>query len=239
LKDPKFCEKISDYVLFKNLDDKYLTMPELLEENKEKHEGTIFYVSDRSIQGQYINMFKDESLDAVYLEHVIDSSFITQLESKNEGIHFKRIDTALSDAFKNEVSEDDKKTLNEKAEKLQAKVREITGKEKLNVALENLKNADVSSMLTIDEENKRMEDMIMHMGMGNIDASQFKSPGTLILNANNDLVKYVLEHEDGENTDLMLEQLYDLARLGNEPLESEDMAKFIARSNKIMMLLAK
>ena len=239
LKDPKFCEKMKDYILFKNLDDKYLTLPELIGENEGEAEGTVYYVSDRTIQGQYITMFKEEQMDAVYLEHVIDSSFITQLEAKNEKLHFKRIDTALSDTFKNETSEEENKKLESEAEELQTKVREITGVEKLNVKLENLKNPEISSMLTVSEEDKRMEEMMMHMSFGNMNIDQFKTPGTLVLNANNELVKYVLEHKDADNTDIFLEQLYDLAKLGNEPLEPEDMAKFIARSNKIMMLLAK
>lgn len=239
LKDPKFCEKMKDYILFKNLDDKYLTLPELIGENEGEAEGTVYYVSDRTIQGQYITMFKEEHMDAVYLEHVIDSSFITQLEAKNEKLHFKRIDTALSDTFKNETSEEENKKLESEAEELQTKVREITGVEKLNVKLENLKNPEISSMLTVSEEDKRMEEMMMHMSFGNMNIDQFKTPGTLVLNANNELVKYVLEHKDADNTDIFLEQLYDLAKLGNEPLEPEDMAKFIARSNKIMMLLAK
>ena len=239
LKDTKFCEKMKDYILFKNLDDKYLTLPELLKENEGNAEGTVYYVSDRTVQGQYITMFKEENMDAVYLEHVIDSSFITQLEAKNENLHFKRIDTALSDTFKNETSEEETKKLENEAEELQTKIREITGVDKLEVKLENLKNPEISSMLTVSEENKRMEEMMMHMSFGNMGIDQFKTPGTLVLNANNELVKYVLEHKDGENTDIFLEQLYDLAKLGNEPLEAEDMAKFIARSNKIMMLLAK
>lgn len=239
LKDPKFCEKMKDYILFKNLDDKYLTLPELIGENEGEAEGTVYYVSDRTIQGQYITMFKEEHMDAVYLEHVIDSSFITQLEAKNEKLHFKRIDTALSDTFKNETSEEENKKLESEAEELQTKVREITGVEKLNVKLENLKNPEISSMLTVSEEDKRMEEMMMHMSFGNMNIDQFKTPGTLVLNANNELVKYVLEHKDADNTDIFLEQLYDLAKLGNEPLEPEDMSKFIARSNKIMMLLAK
>lgn len=244
LRDEKFAEKMNDYVLFKNLSDKYLTFKECLEENKEKHENTIFYVSDRRQQGQYIDMFKKAKLDAVYLEHVIDTSYISQLEMKNEGVQFLRIDTDLDRVFRKRTSKKDQAELDEKAGKLQEKLRKLTGKEKLEVSLQNLKNADVSSMLTVSEESKRMEDMMIQMGMMGMDNKEFeqmRTPGTLVLNNNNELVQFVLSHqeEDEENADMVLEQLYDLAKLGNEPLTPEEMSKFIARSNRIMVLLTK
>lgn len=241
LRDEKFCERMSDYIIFKDLNDQYKTMNELLGEEKDEDaekENIIYYVSDREAQGQYISMFKEEGQDAVYLEHMIDSSFVTQLEMKNEGVHFKRIDTALSQSFKNEISEDEQKKLDEISETLQEKVRAVTGVEGLEVKLENLKNAAVSSMLTVAEEDKRMEDMLLHMGRGNMDMSAFKKPGTLVLNSNNELVKYVLDNKDGDKADIMIEQLYDLARLGNEPLDAESTSRFIERSNKIMLMLA-
>ena len=243
LRDEKFADKMNDFVLFKNLGDKYLTFKECLEENKEKHENTIFYVSDRRQQGQYIDMFKKAKLDAVYLEHVIDTSYISQLEMKNEGVQFLRIDTDLDRVFRKRTSKKDQAELDEKAEKLKERLRKLTGKEKLEVTLQNLKNADVSSMLTVSEESKRMEDLMMQMGMvaGTPEFEQMRAPGTLVLNHNNELVQYVLTHmdEDDENADMVLEQLYDLAKLGNEPLTPEEMSKFIARSNRIMVLLTK
>ena len=244
LRDEKFAEKMNDYVLFQNLSGKYLTFKECLEENKEKHENTIFYVSDRRQQGQYIDMFKKAKLDAVYLEHVIDTSYISQLEMKNEGVQFLRIDTDLDRVFRKRTSKKDQAELDEKAGKLQERLRKLTGKEKLEVSLQNLKNADVSSMLTVSEEGKRMEDLMMQMGMMGMDSKQFeqmREPGTLVLNNNHALVQYVLSHleEENGNADMVLEQLYDLAKLGNEPLTPEEMSKFIARSNRIMVLLTK
>ena len=235
---------MNDYVLFQNLSGKYLTFKECLEENEEKHENTIFYVSDRRQQGQYIDMFKKAKLDAVYLEHVIDTSYISQLEMKNEGVQFLRIDTDLDRVFRKRTSKKDQAELDEKAGKLQERLRKLTGKEKLEVSLQNLKNADVSSMLTVSEESKRMEDMMIQMGMMGMDNTEFeqmRTPGTLVLNNNNELVQYVLSHaeDDAENADMVLEQLYDLAKLGNEPLTPEEMSKFIARSNRIMVLLTK
>ena len=237
LKDEKFAEKMNDYIIFKNLDGKYLTLKECLEENKEKHENTVFYVTDEVEQSQYINMFKNEGIDAVILTHNIDQPFITNMESKNENLKFKRIDAALSDSFKEETSKDELKDMTEKLSKT---FKDALGKENLTVNVEKLKDASISSMITLSEESRRMQDMMKMYGMAGMDPNMFGAEGqTLVLNANNDLVKYVAEHADGENTKIICEQLYDLAMLSHAPLSPEQMTGFIARSNKIMELLAK
>ena len=237
LKDEKFAEKMNDYIIFKNLDGKYLTLKECLEENKEKHENTVFYVTDEVEQSQYINMFKNEGIDAVILTHNIDQPFITNMESKNENLKFKRIDADLSDSFKEETSKDELKDMTEKLSKT---FKDALGKENLTVNVEKLKDASISSMITLSEESRRMQDMMKMYGMAGMDPNMFGAEGqTLVLNANNDLVKYVAEHANGENTKIICEQLYDLAMLSHAPLSPEQMTGFIARSNKIMELLAK
>ena len=237
LKDEKFAEKMNDYIIFKNLDGKYLTLKECLEENKEKHENTVFYVTDEVEQSQYINMFKNEGIDAVILTHNIDQPFITNMESKNENLKFKRIDADLSDSFKEETSKDELKDMTEKLSKT---FKDALGKENLTVNVEKLKDASISSMITLSEESRRMQDMMKMYGMAGMDPNMFGAEGqTLVLNANNDLVKYVAEHTDGENTKIICEQLYDLAMLSHAPLSPEQMTGFIERSNKIMELLAK
>ena len=237
LKDEKFAEKMNDYIIFKNLDGKYLTLKECLEENKEKHENTVFYVTDEIEQSQYINMFKNEGIDAVILTHNIDQPFITNMESKNENLKFKRIDADLSDSFKEETSKDELKDMTEKLSKT---FKDALGKENLTVNVEKLKDSSISSMITLSEESRRMQDMMKMYGMAGMDPNMFGAEGqTLVLNANNDLVKYVAEHADGENTKIICEQLYDLAMLSHAPLSPEQMTGFIARSNKIMELLAK
>ena len=237
LKDEKFAEKMNDYIIFKNLDGKYLTLKECLEENKEKHENTVFYVTDEIEQSQYINMFKNEGIDAVILTHNIDQPFITNMESKNENLKFKRIDADLSDSFKEETSKDELKDMTEKLSKT---FKDALGKENLTVNVEKLKDSSISSMITLSEESRRMQDMMKMYGMAGMDPNMFGAEGqTLVLNANNDLVKYVAEHTDGENTKIICEQLYDLAMLSHAPLSPEQMTGFIARSNKIMELLAK
>ena len=230
-------EKMKDFIIFKNLDGKYLTLQECLDENKEHHENTVFYVTDETEQSQYINMFKEEGIDAVILTHNIDQPFVTHLEGKNENLKFQRIDADLSDSFKEETSEDELKEL---TETLSDVFKKALNNDKLNIKVEKLKNASISSMITLSEQDRRMQDMMKMYNMYGMDPSMFGANGqTLVLNANNDLVKYIVDHKDGENTPVFCEQLYDLALLSHAPLTPEQMTNFIARSNKIMELLAK
>lgn len=230
---------MTDYILFKNLDGKYLTLPECLEENKEKHENTIFYVTDEVQQGQYIRMFKEEGTDAVILKHNIDQPFITHLEQKNEGVKFLRIDADLNDTFKEEVSEDDKKSLEENQKSLTETFKKALNNENLELKLEKLKDEKISAMVTLSEESRRMQEMMKMYGMAGMDPSMFGSKLTLVLNANHPLVQYILENKDSENVPMMCEQLYDLAVISHEQLSPEAMTKFIERTNKIMELLVK
>ena len=264
LKDEKFCDKMNDYILFKNLEDKYLTLPECLKveepeadasseteqtessaesEQAENEEDTekdtrkpIYYVTDVQQQGQYINMFKEQGMDAVILDHNIDTSFITQLERRNEKVRFVRIDADLTESLKEEVSEEE---LKEARETLTETFRKALGNEKLNVSVEKLKNADIASVLTLSEEGRRMQDMMKMYGMAGMDPSMFGGDQTLVLNTGNALVQYILNNRDSEHVPVFCEQLYDLAVLGNHPLSTEAMSKFILRSNQIMMLLTK
>ena len=260
LKDEKFCEKMSDYVLFKNLDHKYMTLKECIEKNggkaepEEKTEGenaeqsaekketektTIYYVTDEQQQSQYINMFKKEGLDAVILSHNIDSPFITQMEQKNEHIKFQRIDADLTDHFKEDVSEEEKEAFKEKTDSLVEIFRKALGNDKLEVKVEKMKDENVASMITLSEESRRMQEMMKMYGMSGMDPSMFGTNATLILNANYPLVEYVVAHKDGENTEMFCHQLYDLAMLAHKPLSPEEMTEFVKRSNEIMMKLAK
>ena len=273
LKDEKFCDKMNDSILFKNLDHKYLTLPELLkkeeetkedsaasatEESAETSENTetstteapeneeekdsrkvVYYVTDEAQQGQYINLFKEQGMDAVILDHNIDSSFISQLERRNDHYKFMRIDADVTDTLKEDIPEED---LKDATDTLTEVFHKALSNDKLNIQVEKLKNADIASIITLSEEGRRMQDMMKMYaagGMGGMDSSMFAADATLTLNAANDLVKYILENKDSENVPMFCEQLYDLAMLSNQPLTPDAMTKFIARSNKIMMLLAK
>ena len=238
IKDEKFKGKMKDYILYKNLEGKYLTLKDYLEAAKEKHENQVFYVTDEVQQGQYINMFKEQEMDAVILKHAIDQPFISVLEQDEENVKFHRIDTDLADIFKEEVNEEDGKVLEENTKTLTDIFKKALGRDNIQVKVEKLKNAETSSMITLNEESRRMQDMMKMYGM--TDMSMFGNEGeTLILNANNTLVQYVLEHTDGEYTDMICQQLYDLALLSHKPLEASAMTAFIERSNKIMMVLTK
>ncbi len=236
LKDEKFADKMNDYIIFKNLEDKYLTLKDYLEIAKEKnHENQVFYVTDANEQSQYINMFKEAALDAVYLTQAIDNPFMSQLEYKNEGVKFQRIDADVNDIFKDAdvVTDEEVKT------SLSEIFKAALGMDQLEVKVENLKNTGLASMITVSEESRRIQEMMkmysaQGMGMG---ADMFPVSETLVLNANNSLVKYVLAHKDGEHTATICEQLYDLAKLAHGSLDPERMTKFIARSGEIMMLM--
>ena len=285
LKDDKFCEKMTDYILFKNLDGEYMTLPECLEVNKidpdevgeetsatdengekveaevvdeggesaadssgedvgeeseEKKEKIIYYVTDEKQQSQYINMFRAAKMDAVVLTHNIDQPFVSQLEAKNEGIKFQRIDADLTDVFKAKTSKKAEKEMEEQAEAIARLMKKVLKKDAIKVKVEKLKNKKIASMITLAEESRRMQDMMKMYSMNGMDMGMFGKEGeTLILNANHPLVQYVLEHQDGDNVKMICEQLYDLALLQQAPLEPEAMTKFVARSNDIMMMLTK
>ena len=269
LKDEKFCDKMSDYILFKNIDHDYLTLKECIEKNspakevaeetpstetpeentsdhsdndadaKEPEKVTIYYVTDEQQQSQYINMFKEEGLDAVLLTHNIDSPFITQLEQRNENVQFQRIDADLTDHFKEEVAKEEEETFKANTETLTAIFRKALNNEKLEVKVEKLKNENVASMVTLSEQSRRMQEMMKMYNMYGMDAGMFGTDVTLVLNANHPLVQYVLNNKDGEHVNLFCQQLYNLAMLSNKPLNPEEMTAFISRSNEIMMLLTK
>ena len=239
LRDEKFAEKMDEYIIFKDLDGKYLTLKDYLEAAKDKHENKVFYVTDEKEQSQYINMFREEKLNAVILTHNIDNPFITHEEQKHENVKFLRIDADVNEIFKEEVKEEDKETLENQTKALTDTFRKALGNDKLEVKVEKLKNESVSSMITVAEETRRMQEMMKMYNMYGMDPSMFGGTGeVLVLNANNSLVKYVLEHADGEKTPVICEQLYDLALLSHGTLSPERMTKFIARSNQIMTELA-
>ena len=276
LKDEKFCDKMNDYILFKDINDKYQTLPELLApvedekkaedtsaenteekaaenteekaaentdnaesaDDKEPERDTVYYVTDKVQQGQYINLFKEQGMNAVILDHNIDTSFITQLEQRNEHYQFKRIDADLTDALKSDNTED----LTEATTTLSELFKKTLNNDKLTVKVEALKNDEVASVLTLSEQGRRMQDMMKMYamgGMGGMDPNMFAADQTLTLNANNELVKYILENKDSENVPMFAEQLYDLALISNQPLSVDAMAKFVKRSNDIMLLLTK
>ena len=239
LRDEKFAEKMDEYIIFKDLDGKYLTLKDYLEAAKDKHENKVFYVTDEKEQSQYINMFREEKLNAVILTHNIDNPFITHEEQKHENVKFLRIDADVNEIFKEEVKEEDKETLENQAKTLTETFRKALGNDKLEVKVEKLKNESVSSMITVAEETRRMQEMMKMYNMYGMDPSMFGTDVTLVLNANHPLVQYVLKNKDGEHVPMFCKQLFDLAMLSNKPLNPEEMTAFINRSNEIMMLLAK
>ena len=228
LKDEKFYEKMSGSLLFKNLEGKYLPLSEI----NEQEDKDIAYVTDEVQQSQYIKMYKDAGMVAIYLTHNIDSPFITMLEQKNAGLKFHRIDAEIKQQLK---GEQDAEALKDTTEKLQQLFREQLGNEHLQVEVQDLKDEKISAMITLSEQSRRMQEMMKMYGMGDMGSTE----NTLVLNANNALVKYVLENPESEHVSTICHQLYDLALIAHEPLPADEMAAFVERSNEIMMLLTK
>ena len=239
LKDPKFEEKMRDYIIFKNLYGKYITLSDYNKdfEATKDNKKIVYYVTDEQQQSQYINMFKDAKMDAVILKHNIDQPFVTSLEQRDETIKFQRIDSDVTDSFKAETSEADEEEMKKEAEALTKLFRKVLNEEKLDVKVEKLKNENVSSMVTLSEESRRMQDMMKMYNMGNMDPSMFGTPETLVLNSNNKLVQYVFKNKESDDVNIVCEQLYDLAMISNKPLQPEKMTKFIERSNKILTMM--
>ncbi len=265
LKDDKFREKMSEFIIFKDLDGKFITLPEYVEERKkaegagddvevldsveeaqekEGEEGeekeeeptTVYYATDLQQQSQYINLFKEQGINAVVLTHTIDQPFISQLEQGDLKVKFQRIDADLNDVMKDE---EDEEILKEQTESLSEIFRKALGREQLDVRVEKLKNESISSVMTLPEETRRMQDMMKMYSMGGADMGMFGGGETLILNSANALVRYILENKEGEHTEMFCRQLYDLAMLAHKPLPADEMTEFVARSNEIMMLLTK
>ena len=257
LKDEKFCDKMKDAILFKNIEHKYLTLKDCIEENGgeviepndkkdenqdenkvEEIKTTIYYITDEIQQSQYINLFKSQGQDAVILSHNIDSAFITQLEQRNPTIRFQRIDADVTEHVKEEVAEEDKEAFKKVSDSLIEIFRKELGNDKLDVKIEKLKDDNVASMITLSEQSRRMQEMMKMYGMAGM-GMDMGGENTLILNANHPLVTYVVEHKDGENTNIICKQLYDLAMLAHKPLNPDEMTAFVKRSNEIMMMLTK
>ena len=279
LRDSKFAEKMTDYILFKDLEEKYCTLPELKEkgkalngadtaksseeliedvkeekdapvadtadqvENKEEEKiQKVYYVSDAVAQSQYISLFKEHKKEAVYLTERIDQPFITELEAKNSGLRFQRIDADVQEAMKDELSSEEQDKLKVAGEKLEKAFQSLLSKDKLHVKVDRLLSERPASLLSISEESRRMQDMMKMYAMSGMPMGALPLEETLILNERHPLVQYLLKHEESTETDsgkLIEEQLYDLARIQNAPLEGEAMKNFIARSEKILLELAK
>lgn len=300
LKDDKFREKMKDFIIYKNLEGKYITLAEYVAASKgtdtaedkpevkaaeagqeqaesndtteHKHDENcecghdhehsedcgcghnhdedddevdeakktvVYYVTDLKQQSQYVNMFKEAGVDAFILTHNIDQPFISQLEYQEKNIKFQRIDADITEGFKEETKKKDKKILKNNTEAMTTLFRKVIGKDKLEVRVEKFKNEKVSSIMTLSEESRRMQDMMRMYNMGGMDMGDLGGGETLVLNANNKLVQFIITNENAEQTPMICEQLYDLALIGNKPLEPEAMTKFIQRSNEIMLLMAK
>ena len=282
LRDEKFAEKMKDYILFKDLEDKYLTLPELKEkkddsetvsentgdksseegqqnENQASDENTnesgtpeqsgdaekqeeklqrVYYVSDALAQSQYIRIFKEHKKEAVYLTERIDSAFITELEAKNEGLRFQRIDADFQEAMQEKLSEEEQKNLQSLSEKLEKSFQKNLAKDKLKIKLERLLSNTPAALLSISEESRRMQEMMKMYAISGMPMGELPLEESLVLNEKHPLVDYLLKHEtllETEEGKLLEEQIYDLARIQNASLNGEEMKQFVDRSEKLLL----
>ncbi|MBQ9644065.1 MAG: molecular chaperone HtpG [Lachnospiraceae bacterium] len=284
LRDEKFCQKMTDYILFRDLDGKYLATPEALEVNcvdpdaekpeeeksekavdengaaveaevvdqpedqqadaedsseEQEKDHTIYYVTDEQQQSQYINMFRQAKMQAFVLNQNIDQPFISQLEAKNEGLHFARIDADVTEAQRSRTGKKAAEELKKQEEQIGETVKKVLKDEQISVSLQKLKDKKIAAFLTVNEQSRRMADMMKMYAANGMSLGEFGKEGrTLVLNANHPLVQYMVEHQGEEKAEMVLEQLYDLAQLQNAPLEAQEMTRFIERSNKVLLMMA-
>ena len=282
LRDEKFAEKMKDYILFKDLEDKYLTLPELKEkkddseiasentedtsseesqqnekqasdentnesgtaeqsgdaEKQEEKVQRVYYVSDALAQSQYIRIFKEHKKEAVYLTERIDSAFITELEAKNEGLRFQRIDADFQEAMQEKLSQEEQKNLQSLSEKLEKSFQKNLAKDKLKIKLERLLSNTPAALLSISEESRRMQEMMKMYAISGMPMGELPLEESLVLNEKHPLVDYLLKHEallETEEGKLLEEQIYDLARIQNASLNGEEMKQFVDRSEKLLL----
>ena len=258
LRDEKFAGKIEDYILFKDIYEKYETLKELTNREKEasqpekgeedapadasvkeeredkKTKTKIFYVTDVKEQSQYISMFKENQKNAVVMPHTIDTPFIAAVESKHDNLQFLRIDADVTEEMAEETGEETKK----QREDLAAKVKETLALPSLQVTVMPLKNSDIASVITVSEESRRMQEMMKQYGMMGMDPAMFGgNQETLVLNASHPLVELLMKEPEHKSWREIAQQLYDLASLAHGSLSPERMAAFIRRTNEIMALL--
>lgn len=240
IREEKFYDKVKDIIIFKTTNGDYVSLDDYLERNKEKHKDRVFYITDEKQQSQYINMFKDQGMEAVILNTLIDNHFIQFIEMKKSDVKFSRIDADLSESMKDTQTAEVEADL---ATKLETVFKESIGNDKLKIQVEALKTISVPGIILLSEYSRRMQEMSKMYGMNGMDLSgMFSDEQTLVLNSNNSLIKAVAKmagnDDKKENVDLICQHVYDLAMMSHKQLDPEAMTKFIERSNLLLGRLA-
>ncbi|MEN8905200.1 MAG: molecular chaperone HtpG [Clostridiales bacterium] len=239
IKEQKFYDKVKDIILFKTINDEYVTLKEYLEKNESKHKDSVYYVSDEKQQSQYIKMFKENEMDAVILPSMIDNHFIQHLEMKESGTKFNRIDAEISSSLKDESI--DEKEVEKLTKTLDKMFKDSLANDKLKVKVESLKSENVPGMILLSEQSRRMQEMSRSFGGGMDMGHMFPQEETLVLNSKNSLIQSVLDMEGipekKEDIKLVCQQVYDLALMSHKQMEPDQMSKFIERSNELLKRL--
>lgn len=237
MRDDKFYDRVKDIIIYKTTSEDHTILKDYLDRNSDKHKDQVFYISDEKQQAQYIRMFKENDLEAVYLSTMIDSHFMQFLEMKDTCVKFSRVDSDISDAMREKSDSED--TDNDKALQiaLEAMFKEAISKDSLKIQVEALKTSDIPAVILLSEQSRRMQEMSMRFG-GGMSMGMFPSEQTLVLNTKNALIAKLEQLKDREDkkedVKLICQHVYDLAMLSHKTLEPDEMAQFVQRSNQIL-----
>ena len=239
LRDEGFYDKIKDSIVFKTINDEYVTLKDYLEKAKDTHENKVFYVSDLEKQSQYIKLFKEYGIDAVILSTPIDNNFMSFLEYKDQNVKFTRVDSDISDLLKDkDENKEDKKEENEKIIKV---FKDVVGEKMKEYSVESLKNEGTPAMVLTSEYSRRMAEMQKQFGGNMMAGMNFPQERTLVINDKNAIVKKLVSLADDESkkdkVSLIVNQIVDLALIGNKELNAEELDTFIKRTNDLMTMV--
>ena len=231
MKDQKFFDSVKKVLLLKTTAGDYLTFEEYKTRNEAKAAKKVFYTNDAKRQAASVALYTERGIDVAVMDSLIDVNFMSFMEyaGGEDSVTFARVDADVSGLTEDS---DEGKDLN--AEEYEKLFRKALGKEDLSVKLEALANPDMIAMVTEDEQSRRFKEMSRLYG------EKFPMPDqfTLVLNRRNATVRTLAARPEGEVTDLLCKQIYDLARMSAQPLESEEITDFIARSQKLVAMVA-
>ncbi len=229
IKDEEFYQKVEKSIVFKNLNGEYKPMVELFGEDVSEEDAkngvqpkAVYYVSDEAQQAQYIAMYKDAGLDAIFCETLVDPHFLSYIEYKNpKKVRFVRIDADIDSVLKSaeSISEEEQKELVELFK------THLVNKN-IEVKAERFKSGKLPAIVNVDEFMRRMSEMNGFYGMGESDAMQ---NATLVLNLTNPVVSGILNQTE-EKQAFIVNQIYYLAMLSYKKLSPEELSDFVEKS---------
>lgn len=211
----KFYDRVKDILIAKTINDEFVALNDYAGENK-----IIYYVTDAKVQSQYINMFRKNSQNAIYLDHeVIDKHFISHMEFKHPEWKFMRVDSDISEDMKE--ADDCDYTL------LIDKFKNSINNEKLNIKTAKLKDVSIPAIITLSEEDRRLKEM-QEMYKDIAPGMFFEDKESITLNTSNEIIKNIvyLKKDDREQ---ICSFVYDLAKINHRQMTDTELTDFTAR----------